>query len=1026
MRDRPTYTPGNILVQSLSLPPDERDDFVDRMCAGNGELREKVDRLLVHFQSEAPDVETQEILQGVTDTVASLPDPENPEWFDNYRVIELLDAGGMGSVYLAEETPSKRRVAIKTIRTTVATDPVLRRFDAEQRLLGLLDHPYIVPIYQSGISQNGAPYFVMEYLEGSPITDFCEQNALPIRSRVQLIADMCEGLESAHRATVLHRDVKPTNVLVVTEDLTPTPRIIDFGIAKELGPQAQDQETTQLGQVLGTMAYMSPEQLEGDPRRIDARSDVYAVGVVLYEVLTDSLPHSVASGETEVQRVTRRVQESRPQRPSRHLSKTIPPGAQLHRLHDLDWIVLRALDRDPEQRYQTISAMRRDLCTYLAGVSLESEDRDSGGWRSVRTRLFFGGVGVLAVLLTWISFGQGLAVLGTHWQYLLMVGLAVAVGLNLSLLRRAQVSERDGRRRREEAEVYEEQARQYEEEEQRSLDFAAAERASAQSDRESAEERLRQVTRLSDRRRLSDLKARAEGFWPYDVKRLPEMRSWIREALALASRRIQHESALNFLRSRALPYGPDDVRRDAETDPLNAELESANAQLDRLQEVRKRIGERVPSEGVNPEDETGPHALTREEIEAHVETLERLIDETETQIASIENRLGQRRTWDYESAADRWLEALLAELVDGIRAFESDEPESDGSTDPTIASIVQRVKMTERLQATTLDEAEAKAAWAKAITDVEASPLYGGIELTPQFGLLPLGKDPRTGLWQFWHVASGDRPRPAKDPESNSPWEVTEDMGMVMVLVPAGRCVVGVQSEDSNRPNYDPSPSDDIPVRNAEVSAFFVGRYLVTQGQWRRHTGSNPAFSANRNIAGRQHDLRYPVESVSWRDCRRVLSQMGLDLPTGEEWEYAARAGTTTPWWSGGDPKSLIGVDNLADRFAKNNGPPRWVCDDWNFDGFVGPSPVGYFRPNPFGLHDVHGNLCEWCDDIYDNSSEDSHVEADGASTARVTRGGSYWASADRAKIYRREARAEDSRDLFIGVRAIRRLENRG
>ena len=297
-----------------------------------------------------------------------------------YQLIRKLGEGGMGQVWLAEQTaPIKRQVALKLIKVGRYDDSVLQRFYAERQSLALMDHPSIAKVFDAGATSDGQPYFVMEYVPGQPITDYCDRRRLNIRERLELFIKVCEGVQHAHQKAIMHRDLKPANILVVEVDGKPVPRIIDFGLAKAASPRL-DGETlalmTQAGGWVGTPGYMSPEQADPGIVDVDTRTDVYSLGAVLYVLLTGSLPF-----ETNKQRVDeflRRLREQDPPRPSSKVSadhKTSKSAAEARGaepkqleslLHgDLDWITMKALEKDRARRYGSAMELVADIARYL-------------------------------------------------------------------------------------------------------------------------------------------------------------------------------------------------------------------------------------------------------------------------------------------------------------------------------------------------------------------------------------------------------------------------------------------------------------------------------------------------------------------------------------------------------------------------------------------------------------------------------------------------------------------------------------
>ncbi len=298
-----------------------------------------------------------------------------------YRLLHPLGEGGMGEVWLAEQTaPVRRQVAVKLIKIGMDTVQVVTRFEAERQALALMDHPAIATVFDGGSTPEGRPYFVMEYVKGEPITTYCDRHKLAMRQRLELFAQVCDGVQHAHQKGVVHRDLKPSNVLVAVQGDRPVPKIIDFGVAKATAQQLTDRTLrTEFGAIIGTLEYMSPEQAEMGGLDIDTRTDVYALGVILYELLTGALPfESKELRQAGILEVQRTIREKEPPRPSTRITRlggaSTTAAANRHteprRLAsllrgDLDWVTMRALEKDRTRRYQTVNALAAEVRRYL-------------------------------------------------------------------------------------------------------------------------------------------------------------------------------------------------------------------------------------------------------------------------------------------------------------------------------------------------------------------------------------------------------------------------------------------------------------------------------------------------------------------------------------------------------------------------------------------------------------------------------------------------------------------------------------
>jgi eukaryotic-like serine/threonine-protein kinase len=299
-----------------------------------------------------------------------------------YKLVEKLGEGGWGVVYRAEqETPIRRSVALKIIKLGMDTRQVIARFEVERQALALMDHPNIAKVFEAGATETGRPYFVMELVDGVKITDYCNKFNLTTRERLGLFLQVCRAVQHAHQKGIIHRDLKPSNILVAAQDGTPVPKLIDFGIAKATEQRLADETLfTAMGEFIGTPAYMSPEQAGLAERDLDTRSDIYALGVLLYELLTGRTPFErpefLKAGLDEIRRV---IREHEPLKPSTKLSTLTAADLTAVAMHqrteaprlvqgvrgDLDWIAMKCLEKDRARRYETASGLAMDVERHL-------------------------------------------------------------------------------------------------------------------------------------------------------------------------------------------------------------------------------------------------------------------------------------------------------------------------------------------------------------------------------------------------------------------------------------------------------------------------------------------------------------------------------------------------------------------------------------------------------------------------------------------------------------------------------------
>jgi serine/threonine protein kinase/tetratricopeptide (TPR) repeat protein len=386
----------NVFQAVADQPPAERAAVLERECSDDAELRRHVEALLnAHDDSgELPAAEPGQ-------TGAYQPAIETGQLFaGRYKLRQKLGEGGMGVVFVADQiAPVQRRVALKVIRAGLDTHRLLARFEQERQALALMDHPNIAKVFDAGVADcsphapregdphaeregyTGQPYFAMELVKGLPLTRYCDDARLSPRQRLELFIPVCQAVQHAHQKGIIHRDLKPSNILVGLYDGRPVPKVIDFGVAKATGPRLTEQSVyTEVGSIVGTLEYMSPEQAELNNLDIDTRSDIYTLGVILYELLTGAVPFSrkelEKAGLAEMLRV---IKEMEPPRPSTKLSHsgTLPSVAAHRQMEpkkltalvrgELDWIVMKSLEKDRGRRYETANGLAMDVQRYLAG-----------------------------------------------------------------------------------------------------------------------------------------------------------------------------------------------------------------------------------------------------------------------------------------------------------------------------------------------------------------------------------------------------------------------------------------------------------------------------------------------------------------------------------------------------------------------------------------------------------------------------------------------------------------------------------
>jgi non-specific serine/threonine protein kinase/serine/threonine-protein kinase len=380
-----------LFEEALEQPPDRRTGFLEQACVEDMELRSEVQRMLIadaqlESPNDLPDVAVWPIAPDLSNlegrragaTESMGPAETAGMVIDRYHLLQKIGEGGMGEVWLAEQNePVRRRVAVKLVKAGMNTREVIARFESERQALALMDHPAIAKVFDAGSTPQGTPYFVMEYVAGVPITTYCDNHRLSTRERLELFMHVCEGVQHAHQKAIIHRDLKPSNILVTELDGCPAPKIIDFGVAKALAQKlTANTLLTRVGVLVGTPEYMSPEQALSSGEDIDTRTDVYSLGVILYELLAGAPPLDFR--KIAFEEFLRKLREEEPPKPSTKI-RTLGPastttaknrGTDLPNLArqlrgDADAIALKALEKERARRYPTPLELANDIARHL-------------------------------------------------------------------------------------------------------------------------------------------------------------------------------------------------------------------------------------------------------------------------------------------------------------------------------------------------------------------------------------------------------------------------------------------------------------------------------------------------------------------------------------------------------------------------------------------------------------------------------------------------------------------------------------
>ena len=410
-----THREEQLFLAALEIEsPKKRNEYLEQQCADDSELRRRVDELIGFHQSDGKILDdTSEAIFGDKGDHAVDDSITVGAQIGPYKLLQEIGLGGMGVVFMAEQSePIRRKVAVKVIKLGMDTRNVIARFEAERQALALMDHPNITRVLDAGRTESGRPYFVMELVTGMAITDYCDKKRLSLRKRIELFYQVCAGIQHAHQKGIIHRDLKPSNVMVTHYDGVAVPKIIDFGIAKAVDKSLTDKTLfTSYGNMIGTPEYMSPEQAEMSGLDIDTRSDVYSLGVLMYELLTGTTPfyHWKKKG---IHRFCEAICKEEPELAStrvNNLASTINEishnrGTDNRTLNkilkgDIDWILAKAMAKDRNQRYETAADLARDVNRYLLGQPIEA----AGPNLTYRVRKLVGkhrtSIGIAAILL---------------------------------------------------------------------------------------------------------------------------------------------------------------------------------------------------------------------------------------------------------------------------------------------------------------------------------------------------------------------------------------------------------------------------------------------------------------------------------------------------------------------------------------------------------------------------------------------------------------------------------------------------
>jgi serine/threonine protein kinase/formylglycine-generating enzyme required for sulfatase activity len=999
----------------------------------------------------------------------------------HFRIERCLGAGGFGTVWLAHDENVNRKVALKVLMAGGGAAGDALRFRREVELSGQINHPNVCGVHDSFL-EGDRLCIVMQYVEGETLAhrldrlkrsgsgtlvgsdpDSAPHVNAEIDSILLFFERVARGIDAAHSVGIIHRDLKPANLMV---RLDGEPMVLDFGMARS----RDDVTLTLTGELCGTAAYMSPEQLATADLTLDARTDTWSIGVCLYETLTLRRPFEAVTREGVFHAIQSRDPDA-PRRLNPALSK------------DLATVIGTALEKNRDRRYQTALDLAEELRRVREFEPIRA--RPASGWTKMRR---------------WAQRNPAAAGLSTALSLAVLAGLVTA----WILKERADESAAAAHVAREEAERTSQDVLSLSAQE--NLDSLVARAATlwpahpaalddlrrwmeeaselihgrpadparglkpipSLDDHRAQLAKLRQKARpVSEKRRLIDLS---------NHPRAPELRvrrsysEWLSRMLGLepwpTSVEIEAEMARENLSSDPLVLHKEAwMRADPDQPPYGEEVKAlilarrafASASPAERPRFRSTLAWACLKRGLLDQAEReDAQALAeagegeRRELEAWSRKLHEGINrwrgpealdarrvhnlQVRRYVAELEAVVSERRSWEFDDSTSTWWHARLSELVTDLELLIDPNRGllGDNTTEAWGPSVGRRYEFARTIESLSLNGGSAERLWKHAIAAISLASIYRGIELSPQLGLLPIGSDPDSGLWEFVHLETGVPPIRRDD----GSLELSEEMGIVFVLIPGGGFLMGAQATLADGINYDPfAQIDEGPVHHVQLSPYFISKFEMTQAQWRRATGRNPSeYNENRyfeewNSNKCRWSGLHPVERVSWLEAFDVVARMGLSLPSEAQWEYACRAGSTTIYWSGDSPKDLRNVANLSDAYAKSHGhenSANWetVLDDGN----TVHAPVGRYRANRFGLHDVHGNVSEWVLDVpeigfYSRTHGVDPTAAGDKSKDRLTRGGNFRDPASALRSAARVLGAPDATSFVLGLRPARKID---
>ena len=890
---------------------------------------------------------------------------------EGYLLLNQIAEGGVGAIFRGQQLSLLREVAMKK---TLEKEGVQNQFILEALITGSLQHPNIVPVHDLVLLEDSDEYaLVMKLIDGvsweallHPDTPELEERTkdYDLEFHINILLQVCNAVAFSHSKNVCHNDLKPLNVMVGGFGEV---YLMDWGLALDFSPEPQiDSFAPHRTSVSGTV-FGTPSYM---PPEL-ASGQGSSIGPWTDVYLLGAILYEIVMGVTphrgkSMANVLLSAHAASP--PS--FGDDVPQGIQS--------ICTRAMARKPAERYSDVSAFQEELRDFLRRREsmLITEKAQETLQRCLdiaptkeegqSNKSLLDGQNQL-----YIDFAESVA--GFRQAQVLWEGNQVAKHAEVKArIAFAESAVRTG-----------------------DLGLAEAQLTILEADIPGVQELKDSIQSTKERIRREHRNSRLQRMALFLFAILIVLGLGV--GVTLISMAIQKAQNSASIAQRRLS----DIQRLSDARHLAEYKEKAETLWPAIPKQVKSMKKWL--------DKTGK---LLKKLPSHRESLK--------QFRKKGKKKGSK--WEFKTTVIQWEHDMLAKLVSDLERLKKN----------TVLDVKTRLELAKDIKKLTIEKHQKL--WDNAIrsiANVRESPQYKGMRIRPQMGLIPLGKDPRSGLWEFAHYASGELPKRDRQSELVP----SGHMGIVLVLLPGGAFRMGAQkpteAQPLGQPNIDPfARKSEGPVHTVRLAPFFISKYEMTQGQWVRANGDNPSgYMPGRILGKRKHDLSHPVEQVKWKDAKKVLFRLGLTMPTEAQWEYAARGGTSSVWWTGAAKESLQGAANLADRYCKEHGGPgSWRYEMWLNDGYVVHSPVGRFRPNGFGLHDMAGNVWEWCMDRYGPYklpvAPDDGLRLVEEKTPRVFRGGGFRASivharsADRYSLYAPEYSGYD-----VGIRPARVLD---